>query len=200
MVYVTSESEDMLYVFDGNKNEIVTTIDVEDSPRGVTVNSSTNMVYATNQETNTISVIDGTNNTLVESIMVGEIPRRVVNPASNTVYASNQGSKDISVIDGKNNKIIETVKVSEPFEFAINSQTGKVYSMYYGGKLSVIVKNPIDVNFLDSPLKQISRGVNVDSVICKENFQLVYKAGDNSPACVRPATAEKLIQRGWGRE
>ncbi len=74
MVYVTSESEDIVHVFDGNKNEIVTTINVEDSPRGVTVNPITNIIYVTNQESNTVSVIDGSSNKTIDSIQVGEIP------------------------------------------------------------------------------------------------------------------------------
>jgi len=202
MVYVTSESEDIVHVFDGNTNEIVTTINVEDSPRGVTVNPITNTIYVTNQESNTVSVIDGSSNKIIDSIPTGETPRRVVvNPQTNTVYVTNQGSKNISVIDGKNNKIIETIPVAEPFELAINSKTNKLYSMWYAvGKLSVISDNPRLLQFSDSPLKQTSKGVEPNLVVCNMNFELILKASDNSPACVKPATAEKLIQRGWARE
>ena len=201
MVYVTSESKDVVHVFDGNTNKIVTTIKVENSPRGVTVNPITNMIYVTNQESNTISVIDGSTNTLIDSIPVGETPRRiVVNPQTNTVFVTNQGSKDISVIDGKSNETIETIPVAEPFELAVNSQTNKVYTMYTNSKLSVITFNQKVFPVSGSPLKQISSGVDPNSVICKEGFELVLKAVDNSPACVKPTTAEKLVQRGWARE
>ena len=124
----------------------------------------------------------------------------MVNPQTNTVFVTNQGSKDISVIDGKSNEIIETIQVVEPFELAINSQTNKVYAMYSGSKLSVVTYNPEILPVSDSPLKQISSGVDPKSVICKEGYELVLKAVDNSPACVKPATAEKLIERGWARE
>ena len=36
-----------------------------------------------------------------------------------------------------------------------------------------------------------------DNVVCKTGLKLVFKATDNSPACVKPKTAEKLIERGW---
>jgi len=200
MVYVTSESENLVHVFDGNDNK-VTTIRVEDSPRGVTVNPITNMIYVTNQESNTISVIDGSSNVRVESIQVGEMPRRVVvNSQSNTIYVTNQGSNNVSIIDGSNNEVIETIEVQDPFEIAINSQTSKLYAMHYGGKLSVISYSPKNLPVLDSPFKQISSGIDPYSVTCKEGFELVHKSTDNSPACVKPSTAEKLIQRGWARE
>ena len=201
MVYVTSESEDVVHVYDGNTNEIVTTIKVENSPRGVTVNPITNMIYVVNQESNTLSVIDGSTNILIDSIPVGETPRRVVvNPQTNTVFVTNQGSKDISVIDGKSNETIETIPVAEPFELAINSKTNKVYAMYTRSKLTVVTYNPEILTVSGSPLKQISSGVDPKSVICREGFELVLKAVNNSPACVKPTTAEKLVQRGWARE
>jgi len=201
VVYVTSASEDVVQVFDGNTNEFVTTINVEDSPRGVTVNPVTNLIYVTNQESNTISVIDGENNKIIESIPVGDIPRRiVVNPQTNTIFVTNQGSEDISVIDGDNNEIIETIKVSEPFEMTINSQTNKVYAMYHGSDLTIISYNLEFLPVVKPPLKQVSLGVNPNSVVCKAGFELVLKEGNDSPACVKPTTAEKLIQRGWARE
>lgn len=37
-----------------------------------------------------------------------------------------------------------------------------------------------------------------DDISCKELFVKIYKY-DNSPACVKPKTAEKLIERGWSK-
>ena len=37
-----------------------------------------------------------------------------------------------------------------------------------------------------------------DDISCKELLVKIYKY-DNSPACVKPKTAEKLIERGWAR-
>jgi len=49
------------------------------------------------------------------------------------------------------------------------------------------------------PHKQVSSGTNPQDVICSEGLGLIFKSNDNSPACVKPSTAEKLIQRGWAR-
>ena len=44
---------------------------------------------------------------------------------------------------------------------------------------------------------QIKNGITPDALTCNNGFELIFKAFDNSPACVKPETAEKLIQRGW---
>ncbi len=48
-----------------------------------------------------------------------------------------------------------------------------------------------------SPKKQLEFGVTPVDIICKEGLELVFKSSDNSPVCVKPETAEKLIERGW---
>ena len=47
---------------------------------------------------------------------------------------------------------------------------------------------------LFSPLKQFRSGIS--QVTCMQDLVLVTKL-DNSPACVKPQTATKLVQRGW---
>lgn len=54
-----------------------------------------------------------------------------------------------------------------------------------------------DLRPIPSPLKQLELGTESKHVLCHDNFVLVFKALDGSPACVRPETREKLIARGW---
>ncbi len=49
---------------------------------------------------------------------------------------------------------------------------------------------------IGSPAKQLESGIAPEDIVCKEGLELIFKH-DNSPACVKPATAERLIQRGW---
>ncbi len=56
---------------------------------------------------------------------------------------------------------------------------------------------PTPVKIIKSPLKQVQSGVAIDKVQCRDNFQLVIRASNDSPACVTPATKAKLIERGW---
>lgn len=50
---------------------------------------------------------------------------------------------------------------------------------------------------LESPLKQFKSGTDPYFVICNQNLQLVIKSSDNSPACVRPSSIERLLKQGW---
>ena len=55
----------------------------------------------------------------------------------------------------------------------------------------------ISENNILPPLKQTSLGISPENVICKDNYEIIFKITDNFPACVKPSTVEKLIQRGW---
>jgi len=48
-----------------------------------------------------------------------------------------------------------------------------------------------------SPKVQIKSGIKPESIFCKENLELIFKSTTGSPACVKPETATKLIERGW---
>jgi hypothetical protein len=47
------------------------------------------------------------------------------------------------------------------------------------------------------PLEQVKAGVAPKDVQCKQGYTLILKAEDGSPACVDPAVAQILAQRGW---
>ena len=48
------------------------------------------------------------------------------------------------------------------------------------------------------PRQQIVNGVSPDKVVCSQGFVLIMKTSVNSAACVKPQTAQKLVERGWG--
>jgi hypothetical protein len=48
-----------------------------------------------------------------------------------------------------------------------------------------------------SPRAQMHSGIEPIEVVCKQGFELLLKANDGSPACVKPSTVQKLIERGW---
>lgn len=50
---------------------------------------------------------------------------------------------------------------------------------------------------IESPLKQFKSGVSIEKIQCIEGLVLVTKSMDSFPACVKPETKTKLIQRGW---
>jgi len=50
---------------------------------------------------------------------------------------------------------------------------------------------------VDPPLKQIAKNIHPSEVICREGLELIFKATNWSPACIKPETAIKLVERGW---
>jgi hypothetical protein len=53
--------------------------------------------------------------------------------------------------------------------------------------------------YFPPPLQQLTTGIAPKDVACKKGLNLVLNAEDGSPACVKPDTAQKLIERGWVR-
>jgi carboxymethylenebutenolidase len=47
------------------------------------------------------------------------------------------------------------------------------------------------------PLKQINSGINPVDVTCIEGLELVMKLSNGHPACVKPTSVAKLVERGW---
>lgn len=47
------------------------------------------------------------------------------------------------------------------------------------------------------PLKQIQDGTEPTGVTCTEGLELVLKFSNGNPACIKPTSVEKLIERGW---
>ncbi len=53
------------------------------------------------------------------------------------------------------------------------------------------------VAYFPPPLKQIQDGVEPSAVTCTEGLELVMKFSNGQPACVKPSSVEKMIDRGW---
>jgi len=52
---------------------------------------------------------------------------------------------------------------------------------------------------LISPHEQIKMDISPSEVTCNENLTLVLKSTDGSPACVKPESVTKLVERGWAK-
>jgi len=54
-----------------------------------------------------------------------------------------------------------------------------------------------DLKVSPSLKTQIKNGISPDSIICIDGLELIFKLRDNSPACVKPSSIAKLVERGW---
>jgi len=49
-----------------------------------------------------------------------------------------------------------------------------------------------------APKKQTNSGILPSEIKCKTGLELIFKLTNNSPVCIKPKNAIKIIQRGWG--
>ncbi len=59
------------------------------------------------------------------------------------------------------------------------------------------IYNADGIAYFPPPLKQIQQGTEPSKVTCTEGLELVIKFSNGQPACIKPSSVEKLIQRGW---
>ena len=48
-----------------------------------------------------------------------------------------------------------------------------------------------------TPLQQYKKGFDAQDIVCKQGLQLIIKAEDGSPACVKSKSVKQLVERGW---
>jgi len=94
-------------------------------------------------------------------------------------------------IDGKR------IDVNEKIEFEYTQRgLGAFLAVHQGIYSSKLTSNQpsesYSINIENFPSTQL------DEITCKDLFVKIFKY-DDSPACVKPKTAEKLIERGWAR-
>lgn len=63
--------------------------------------------------------------------------------------------------------------------------------------VTILDQNELPKDVVISPLQQWKQGIAAEDVECKEGFELIFKATNGNPACVRPQSAIKLVAMGW---
>lgn len=75
-----------------------------------------------------------------------------------------------------------------------------IFSLLIVSSLFLVINDANAIAYFPPPLKQISDGVLPENVTCTEGLEIIFKAANHLPACVKPNSVEKLIQRGWAIE
>ena len=78
----------------------------------------------------------------------------------------------------------------------------KLCSEIPGGRAAWEERNDLppqekSIAYFPPPLKQIRDGVEPSHVTCNEGLELLLKQSNGKPACVKPTSVAKLIERGW---
>ena len=75
---------------------------------------------------------------------------------------------------------------------------GSWFFLYISVILTLVIPLSVEsITPFPTPLKQIVSGTEPENITCNEGLELIFKSTNNSPACVKPRTVEKLIERGW---
>lgn len=88
--------------------------------------------------------------------------------------------------------------VKEIFVMTTDVSVGHAYKIGSECSLQINSEKENIPNAFSPPLKQIKENTNPEDVICNKDLQLIFKTTDSSPACVKPETKIKLIERDWG--
>ncbi len=77
--------------------------------------------------------------------------------------------------------------------------TGLISGLLMVGMIAVpyLISMQLVFGSIDSPKKQMARGVAAKDVVCKEGLTLVI-SGKSIAVCVKSSTAMKLVERGYG--
>lgn len=131
-----------------------------------------------------VNPFDGTkNSTLIQSDNTGHFRTNYVVP-----YNAVNGTWKILATSGVNHASLDIQVISSNYERK-NENTTHVY-----GPLG-----PVTIIQIESPLQQFRHGTISKDVTCWERFQLILKAEDSSPACVKSDSVSKLVLISWAK-
>jgi len=127
-----------------------------------------------------------------------DLPRKAVN----AIFADCESDdKFFVLVNGEELEDVEETKTTDKFRrFSIpitkDSREIKIIGTFVGGtpKNCEYLYEHHRINI--TPLQQTKLGILPEDVICETGLKLIQKY-DGSPACVKPETISKLIERGW---
>jgi len=162
------------------------------------------------------SSLDDTSYTITGKSITARATSFTINPHQ-SVIVTFDGSGEVeltltkSMIDGITDVTAGTQQVSYKQVNSTSSSTTIKFTIPEGASYLEIRGNTVVSEFpfennnekkvreILSPHKQVLSGINPQDVICSKGLELIFKSTDNSPACVKSSTAEKLIKRGWAK-
>ena len=100
LVLATSSGSDTVYAFDSANNQMITSIKVGNTPKGVKIHPGGGLAFVANEASGTISVINLDSWNIIREIPVGKIPHNIVfDQIHNLAYVTIQGEDKVAIID-----------------------------------------------------------------------------------------------------
>ncbi|HEV2316596.1 MAG TPA: YncE family protein [Thermoplasmata archaeon] len=185
---------------------VVTGVDVGQSPFGVAADNATNEVFVTNTASDNVTVISGANDTVVGWIGVGGQPTGVaVDPRAGRVYVANSASDNVSVIQVSSRTVLASVDVgSDPVGVACDPASGQVFVADHGSYAVSVISASTDKVVATLPVGTEPDDVAVDTAADRvyvsdegsSNLSVLDGATDRSVTSIPVLTAEPIDLQG----
>jgi YVTN family beta-propeller protein len=143
LLYVSNSQDNYLSVIDRSSHQVIDTITVGDSPKGMVLSENGDYIYVANYFSNTISIIETISNRLVDTIAlnIGIGPTELSIPAKTyTLYVTAKDSNAVIAINTLTKNIIKKIDVGQgPIGLASDPHGQYVYvANSYSNNISVI--------------------------------------------------------------
>ena len=154
LVLATSSGSHTVYAFESGN--VVSTISVGQTPKGVKINPDGNMAFVVNENSGTISVIDIDSLTVTKEFEVGKIPHNIIfDSQGNTAYVTLQGEDKIAIIDVASLKRTDSIPVEKlPHNLDLSPDDRYLYTANIGTS---------DVAVIDLESKEIIKRIKVSA-------------------------------------
>jgi YVTN family beta-propeller protein len=139
-VYVTNEESNNLSIISAASDSVVSTVEVDNRPTGVTVGEE--KIYVFNEGSSTISIISPSSRTVVETVSLVEPPKRGLKAFRERLFVTNTSTDTLTFLDSQN-VISRTLPAGlGPLLLAGDEQRDRLYVTNYGGT-TVTLFDPI---------------------------------------------------------
>jgi len=154
LILATSSGSDAVYAFDSSQGKLITTIPVDETPKGVKIHPDGNIAFVANEGSGTISVIDTESWMITKEIGVGKIPHNIrFDSQGNTAYVTLQGEDKIAIIDVSNLEMTGSILVENlPHNLDLSPDDRYLYTANIGTS---------DVAVIDLENKEIIKRIKV---------------------------------------
>ncbi len=195
IVYCSDETDNCVYVINGNINTVVDTILLPGSyPNSLAINKNTNHLFVCYYSTDSVSVIDCGADSLVMNVPVNSPLDLCVNGSTNSVYiACWDEDTSVTVFEDNTYSIIGTINAGgNSNNICINETTNKCYAILQDDKETVIIDG--STNAIMDTIQKGYRGIEVNEST-NEVFLADIKGGspDTSIIFVVDGNTDKII-------
>ena len=193
LILAASSGSNTAYAFDSSQGELIATVSVGETPKGIKIHPDRNIAFVANEGSGTISVIDVVSWKVTKEIEVGDIPHNIrFDSQGDTAYVTLQGEDKIAIIDVPNLKMMDSIPVEKlPHNLDLSPDDRYLYTANIGTS---------DVAVIDLQTKEIIKRIKVSTghhgIDVSNDGKRIYVSGIGSDKVnVIDATSLELIKQ-----